>query len=194
MTGPAGAGVTGPAGAGVTGPAGAGVRAWLMHDSPGDYREGTVTVPPPDRGEVRVDVVASALNHLDLWLRLGLPKPGRLPMVPGCDGAGTVGAVGEGVTRWQVGDEVVINPSLACGHCQECLSDRSVFCAQWGIMGEHYWGAHCASVVVGEANLVRRPATLGWEQAASYGLCGLTAYRMLRRARLCAGETLRGIL
>ena len=135
-------------------------------------------------------MVASALNHLDLWLRRGMPKPARLPMVPGCDGAGTVGAVGDGVTRWQVGDEVVINPSLACGHCQECLSDRSVFCPRWGIMSETHRGAHAASVVVGEANLVPRPATLGWEQAAAYGLCGLTAYRMLQRGRLCAGETL----
>jgi zinc-binding alcohol dehydrogenase/oxidoreductase len=137
-----------------------------------------------------VDVAVSALNHLDLWLQKGRPKPKTLPMVPGCDGAGRVAAVGEGVTRWQVGDEVVINPSFACGRCPECLSDRSVFCPQWGIMGEHYWGSHGESVVVREANLVRKPSRLSWEEAGAYGLCALTAYRMLRRARLSAGETL----
>ena len=149
-----------------------------------------VDLLPPGPGEVRVDVVVSALNHLDLWLQRGMPKPKAFPMVPGCDGAGTVAAVGDGVTRWQVGDEVVINPSFACGHCPECLGDNSVFCAKWGIMGEHYWGSHGESVTVGQANLVRKPAELSWEEAGAYGLCGLTAYRMLRRARLAAGETL----
>ena len=139
---------------------------------------------------MKVDVAVSALNHLDLWVQQGLPKPKAFPMVPGCDGAGTVAAVGEGVTRWQVGDEVVINPSFACGRCPECLGDKSVFCAKWGIMGEHYWGSHGESVIVGEANLVRKPPELSWEEAGAYGLCGLTAYRMLRRARLTAGETL----
>lgn len=127
---------------------------------------------------------------MDLWLRQAMPKPGVLPMVPGCDGAGVVAAVGKGVTLWRPGDEVVVNPSLACGRCAECLSDRSVSCAEWGIMGEHYWGSHGASVVVGEANLVSKPSALGWDEAAAYSLCGLTAYRMLRRARLRAGETL----
>ncbi|HUC13419.1 MAG TPA: alcohol dehydrogenase catalytic domain-containing protein [Acidimicrobiales bacterium] len=166
------------------------IQAWLLDESPGDYRYGEVDAPDPGPGEVWVRVVASALNHLDLWLRQGLPKPPMFPMVPGGDGASTVDAVGEGVTRWQVGDEVVINPSFACGRCDQCLADRSVFCPKWGIMGEHYQGAHGELVVVREANLVAKPASLSWEAAAAYGLCGLTVYRMLRRARLVAGETL----
>jgi zinc-binding alcohol dehydrogenase/oxidoreductase len=166
------------------------MRTWMLRTSPGVYEVGDVDVPPPGPGEVRVDLVASALNHMDLWLLAGLPRPRRLPMVPGCDGAGTISELGAGVTEWRVGDDVVINPSLACGHCSQCLADRSVFCPQWGIMGELYWGAHGASVVVGQANVVRRPANLSWEVAASYGLCGLTAYRMLRRSRLQAGEVL----
>lgn len=146
--------------------------------------------PPVGPAEVRVRVVASALNHMDLWLALGMPKPPVLPMVPGCDAAGVVSEVGEQVSRWAPGDEVVVNPSLACGRCTECLSDRSVYCESWAILGEHRWGAHGESVVVGEANLVRRPSGRTWEECAAYGLCGLTAYRMLRRARLAAGETL----
>jgi len=166
------------------------IQAWLLDESPGGYRYGEVSLPEPGAGEVWVRVVTSALNHLDLWLRQGMPKPPVLPMVPGCDGAGTVDAVGEGVTRWQVGDEVVVNPSFACGRCDQCLADRSVFCAEWAIMGEHNWGAHGELVVVREANLVAKPPGLSWEVAGAYGLCGLTAYRMLRRARLEAGETL----
>jgi zinc-binding alcohol dehydrogenase/oxidoreductase len=166
------------------------MRAWLLEESPGDYHLGEVGLRSPGHGEVKVDLVASALNHMDLWLRQGLPKPGLLPMVPGCDGAGAVAEVGPGVTRWAVGDEVVINPSFACGHCEQCLADRSVFCSRWGIMGEQYWGAHADSVIVPDANLVRRPSGRTWEESAAYGLCGLTAYRMLRRARLSAGESL----
>ena len=158
------------------------MEAWLLDESPGAYRYGEVDLPDPGPGEVWVRVVTSALNHLDLWMRKAMPKPPMFPMVPGCDGAGTVATVGEGVTRWQVGDEVVINPSFACGRCLQCLSDRSVFCPKFGIMGEHYWGAHGEMVVVREANLVAKPSALSWEAAAAYGLCGLTVYRMLRRA------------
>lgn len=166
------------------------IRAWVLDQSPGQYCSSDVELRAPGPGEVQVDVAASALNRMDLWLRQGKPAPAVLPMVPGCDAAGTVAAVGPGVTRWELGDEVVVNPSLACGHCQECLADRSVYCAAWGIMGEHRWGAHGEAVVVGEANLVRRPAGRSWAESAAFGLCGLTAYRMLRRARLSAGETL----
>ncbi|HTV11279.1 MAG TPA: alcohol dehydrogenase catalytic domain-containing protein [Acidimicrobiales bacterium] len=166
------------------------MQAWLLESSPGEYSLRDVDLPGPGPGRVRVDLAASALNHIDLWSRKALPKPKQLPLVPGSDGAGVITAVGEGVTQWQRGDEVVVNPSFACGHCRECLCDRSVFCAEWGIMGEHYWGAHGASVLVREANLERKPAYLPWEIAAAYGLCGLTAYRMLRRARLRAGEVL----
>jgi zinc-binding alcohol dehydrogenase/oxidoreductase len=127
---------------------------------------------------------------MDLWLTKGMPKPPFLPMVPGCDGAGTVEQVGPGVSAWSPGDEVVVNPSAACGQCQECLSDRSVYCPDWGIRGEHLWGAHGEFIVVGQADLVRRPAGIDWAVAAAYGLCWLTAYRMLERARLRAGETL----
>jgi zinc-binding alcohol dehydrogenase/oxidoreductase len=166
------------------------VRAWILDTSPGNYRLGLADEPVAGPSQVKVRLVASALNHMDLWLTLGAPKPPSLPMVPGCDGAGVVVEVGEGVDGWAAGDEVVLNPSLACGRCTECLADRSVFCDKWGILGEHAWGAHAERVVVGAANLVRRPAGRSWEECAAYGLCGLTAYRMLERARLAAGEAL----
>jgi len=166
------------------------MRAWVLEQSPGAYELADVAIGPPGPGQVQVNVMASALNHIDLWLAEGQPRPRRLPMVGGSDGAGTVSAVGPGVSRWRPGDEVVVNPSFACGRCEECLADRSVFCSQWGVMGEHYWGAHAAGVLVGEANLVAKPTGTSWEEAGAYGLCGLTAYRLLRRARLQSGEVL----
>src|SRR5580704_9588120 len=69
------------------------MRAWILDESPGHYRFGDIDPPEPGPEDVRVRVVASALNHMDLWLTKGMPKP-PVPHVPGCDGAGVVDAVG----------------------------------------------------------------------------------------------------
>ena len=82
------------------------MQSWILEESPGSYSFGEIDVPSPGAGEVRVRVVASALNHMDLWVTRGLPKP-PLAHVPGADGAGVVEAVGEGVTTCAVGDEIV---------------------------------------------------------------------------------------
>lgn len=167
------------------------MKAWILDESPGEYRFGEVDAPSPAAGEVRVRVVASALNHMDLWVTKGLPKP-HVPHVPGADGAGVVDAVGEGMDPAvvAVGDEVVVNPSVSCRRCATCLAGDSPLCPSFGIVGEHRWGTHAELVVVPAANVVPKPSTLSWEEAAAYGLCHLTAWRMLRRARLTAGETM----
>src|SRR3546814_1789992 len=86
--------------------------AWVLDESPGRYRWGAVADPEVGRDDVAVRPVASALNHMDLWLTKGQPKP-RLPHVPGCDVAGVVEAVGDDVTTVAVGDEVVLNPAVS---------------------------------------------------------------------------------
>lgn len=164
------------------------MRAWILDESPGTYRPGEIDAPEPGPGEVRVRVVASALNHMDLWVTRGLPKP-TLPHVPGGDGAGVIEAVGEGVQA-SVGDEVVINPAISCRRCPVCFRGESPLCAQFHILGEHCWGTHAEFVVVPADNVLPRPPGRSWEEAAAYPLCTLTAWRMLRRARLRAGETL----
>jgi len=163
--------------------------AWILDESPGTYRFGEIELSPPGPGEVRVRVVASALNHMDLWVTRGLPKP-PLPHVPGADGAGVVESVGEGVVGVEVGDEVVLNPAVSCRRCPTCLAGESPLCPDFAILGEHRWGAHGGLVTVPVENVVPKPASLGWAEAAAYGLCHLTAWRMLRRARLRAGETM----
>jgi NADPH:quinone reductase-like Zn-dependent oxidoreductase len=165
------------------------VRTWILEESPGHYVEGEVDDPVPGAGEVRVALVASALNHMDIWVTKGMPKP-HLPHVPGADGAGIVDAVGAGVTGVSEGDEVVINPAIACGACTWCLRGESPLCPQFGILGEHRWGTHGTHVVVPARNVAPRPAGRTWEETAAYPLCALTAWRMLRRARLRAGETM----
>lgn len=167
------------------------MRAWQLHDTDGpeSYRLDDVPIPEPGPGEVRVAMRIAALNHLDLWVSRGLPKPHHFPHIAGGDGAGIVDAVGDGVTSVSTGSEVTINPSLSCGTCAPCLAGDIVFCRSFGILGEHSSGTLAEYVVVPARNVVTRPH-VEWEIAGSYGLAFGTAHRMLRRARLRAGETL----
>lgn len=164
------------------------MQAWILDESPGAYRWGEVERPEPGPGEVRVRPVASALNHMDLWLTQGLPQP-HVPHVPGCDVAGVVEAVGDGVPGLAVGDEVVVNPAVSCRQCPTCLAGDSPLCRSFQIVGEHRWGGHGDAVVVPAANVVAKPPGLTWEAAAAFPLAYLTAWRMLRRARLAGGES-----
>lgn len=164
------------------------MQAWILDESPGEYRQGEIAPPEPGPDEVRVRVVASALNHMDLWLTKGLPKP-HLPHVPGSDGAGIVEAVGTEVEGVAPGDEVVINPAVSCRRCRACLAGDSPYCRRFQILGEQRWGAHGELVVVPAANTSPKPPERSWEEAAAFGLCTLTAWRMLKRARLRAGQT-----
>jgi NADPH:quinone reductase-like Zn-dependent oxidoreductase len=161
--------------------------AWILDESPGSYRWGTIDTPEPGHGDVRVRPRASALNHMDLWLTRGRPKP-HLPHVPGCDVAGTVEAVGEGVDL-EVGAEVVVNPAVSTLDAVVHLGNDAPVGRGFQILGEQRWGGHADGVVVPARNIVPKPADRSWEECAAYPLATLTAYRMLRRARLAAGET-----
>jgi NADPH:quinone reductase-like Zn-dependent oxidoreductase len=164
------------------------VRAWILDESPGTYREGEVAEPPVGPGDVRVRPLASALNHMDLWLTRGMPRP-PLPHVPGCDAAGVVESVGAGVEHVAPGDEVVINPAVSPLDAVVAHGVDSPLGPGFQIVGEHRWGGHADLVVVPERNVVARPPGRSWEECAAYPLATLTAWRMLRRARLTAGES-----
>ncbi len=168
------------------------MRAWILDESPGSYREGEVDEPPVGPGDVAVRPVASALNHMDLWLTRGLPRP-RLPHVPGCDVAGVVAAVGAdvggGAAGPRPGDEVVVNPAVSPLDAVVAHGIDSPLGAGFQIVGEQRWGGHGDLVVVPARNVVPRPAGRSWEECAAYPLATLTAWRMLRRARVTAGET-----
>lgn len=164
------------------------MKAWILDESPGSYRLGAIDPPPMQADDVRIRVVASALNHMDLWVTRGLPRP-PLPHVPGCDFAGVVSEVGHAVTRFSVGDEVVVNPGLS--PVSEIIEwgDDSPMAPGFRIIGEHCWGGHCSHATVPERNVVHRPRSRSWAECAAYPIAYVTAYRMLRRARVRAGET-----
>lgn len=167
------------------------MKAWVLHDiaGPQSFTLEEVATPEPGPGEVRVKLVRAALNHLDIWTSLGMPKP-HLPHVAGADGAGVIDAIGERVTTVLPGQEVVVNPSVGCGVCTSCLRGDTPLCAKYQILGEHRWGTLAEHVVVPSRNVLPKPDQLAWEEAAAYGLATGTAYRMLRRARLGVGDVL----
>ena len=163
------------------------MQAWILDESPGTYRFGSIDAAPVGPGDVAVRPVASALNHMDLWVTRGKPRP-ALPHVPGCDVAGVIEELGAGVTGWSVGDEVVVNPAVAPLEAIVARGDDAPLGRGFQILGEQRWGGHAECVVVPARNVVARPAGRTWEECAAYPLATLTAWRMLKRARLAAGE------
>jgi NADPH:quinone reductase-like Zn-dependent oxidoreductase len=163
------------------------MQAWTLRDSPGTYRYDEVDDPPVGPHDVRIRPVVSALNHMDLWLTRGKPRP-HLPHVPGCDVAGVVEAVGEEVRGVAVGQEVVVNPAVCPLEAVIAHGDDAPMYPGLEIVGEQRWGGHGDLVTVPGRNVVPRPAGRTWAECAAFPLASLTAYRMLRRGRLRAGE------
>ncbi|MBI4410081.1 MAG: alcohol dehydrogenase catalytic domain-containing protein [Gemmatimonadetes bacterium] len=144
--------------------------------------------PEPGPGEALVQVKAAALNHVDLWVRRGLPKT-SLPHIGGADIAGVVAALGPGVSNLRPGARVVVNPSLWCGRCEWCLRGEESLCVDYRIVGEHTQGGFAEYVVVPAANLYPLPDAVEYDAAAAAPLVFLTAWRgLITRGRLRAGE------
>ena len=160
------------------------------HGGPDVLQYGDLPTPQPGRGEVLVRLRAAALNRLDLWVREGWPGI-RLtyPHVLGADGAGEVAALGAGVSEWQVGDRVVINPNIGCGKCEFCLAGQDNLCERWQLLGETRAGTYAEYVVVPARNLMALPEGFGYHEAAAAALVFQTAWHSLvTRGQLRPGE------
>jgi NADPH:quinone reductase-like Zn-dependent oxidoreductase len=149
-------------------------------------------VPDPaiNANEVLIEVRACALNHLDVWVRNGMPGIKiPLPHILGNDVAGVVREVGELVNWVNAGDEVMIQPGVSCGHCAECLAGRDNMCDQYDIIGYRRDGGYAELVAVPGVNVIPKPKNLSWPEAAALPLVTLTAWHMLvKRANLQPGE------
>lgn len=142
-----------------------------------------VASPQPASGEVTVALKAAALNHRDVWIKLGQYAGLTWPCIPGSDGAGIVVATGEGVDDSWLGREVVINPSFQWGANEHSQSD------EFSILGLPRDGTMAEQIAVPVEQLAEKPAHMNWEEAAALPLSGLTAYRaLMSRAQLQAGE------
>jgi NADPH:quinone reductase-like Zn-dependent oxidoreductase len=149
-------------------------------------------VPDPSirADEVLVEVKACALNHLDIFVRNGMPGIEiPLPHILGNDIAGVVKEVGELVTWAEPGDEVMVQPGVSCGHCAACLSGQDNLCREYDILGYRRNGGYAELVAVPGANLIPKPAQLSWAEAAALPLVTVTAWHMLvTRAAVQPGE------
>lgn len=148
-----------------------------------------IPAPEPGTGEVVVKIEAAAMNHLDLWVRKGLPKY-PLPKILGSDGAGIIHSTGDGVKKFKVGDPVLIQPLWYCGTCKFCTTGKENYCLEFGIFGEDRNGTMCEYFRVNEKNAYHKPGNISFEEAAAFSLVGQTSYTMLvERARIHPGET-----
>ena len=149
-------------------------------------------VPDPKAapGGVLVRVRACALNHLDIFVREGIPAlKTPLPFWTGCDIAGDVAKVGPDVTGLRVGDRVCVNPNLTCDRCEFCIQGEDSLCVRYGIVGEHLPGGLAELVAVSAENVLPLPAHVSYEHAASFILTNMTAWRMVvTQARVRPGE------
>jgi len=143
------------------------VKAVRIHEDGGPevLRYEEVDDPVAGDGQVLIRLAAASLNHLDVWVRQGLPSVPK-PRILGADGAGTVEAVGSGVAGLAVGDRVVINPGLEHGDLI-------------AVVGEHSDGTHAELIAIDAVQVYPLDEALTFEQAAAFPLVYETAYRML---------------
>ena len=168
------------------------MKAAIFREHGGPEKLSIEDVPEPQIGpsDVLVKLRASALNHLDLWMRRGLPtiKP-ALPHIGGCEGSGEVAKVGSCVSQVKEGDRVIVTPGWSCGRCEYCLNNQDSMCASYGMLGVKRHGCFAEFVAAPAETLYPLPASLSFEEAASIPLVFLTAWHMLvTRAGLRNGE------
>jgi len=160
------------------------------HGGPEVLHVANVPDPRPRGDEVVVRVRACSINHLDLWVRRGIPGIEiPLPHIPGSDVSGEIAAVGELVTHIHVGDKVILAPGISCGRCVACLAGNDNLCRKYTLLGYLVNGGYAEFVCAPSRNAVAIPAGLSFEEAAAIPLVFITAWHMLvTRAKLQAGE------
>lgn len=158
----------------------------MVADQNGNMKITDVQEPQPGVGEVKIMLKAAGINHRDLSMRkIGGPaKTGSY--IPGSDGAGTLVEVGEGVSTFQNGDQVLICPISSCGRCAYCLDGKDSYCDAYQIID----GTYAEYMTVPARSVYPIVPGLSMEEAASFPLASLTAWHMLvSRARVQATDT-----
>jgi len=138
-----------------------------------------IAKPTPSESQVLVQVKAAALNHLDLFVRKGIPGV-PLPLVLGSDGAGVIAEIGTNINNFNIGDEVIIVPFKTCETCEFCNSGQEQLCKKYYIRGEHLDGCQSEYVAINENYILPKPANISFPEAAAFPLAYMTAYHMLK--------------
>jgi len=146
--------------------------------------------PEPGPGEVAIDILASALNHLDVDVREGVSRfPVEPPFVLGVEVVGRITALGEGVTGWEVGERVMPYLMATCGECVYCRTGRESLCLSAGFISFSTSGGYAEKLACSVRHLIRVPENLSDEAAAATRIAFGTAWHMLfTRGRLAPAE------
>ena len=143
----------------------------------------------PRKDQVLIRVKACAMNHLDIWVRKGLPGV-NLPHILGSDIAGEIVAVGEYLSGFKPGQRVLLAPMHFCNHCAKCVAGLQNQCREFTALGNGVDGGNCELIAVPAVNVIPIPDSLDFNQAASVPLVFLTAWHMLvGRAGIRLGQT-----
>lgn len=168
------------------------MKAVRIHEHGGidKLRFDEVATPTVGPNDVLVRVKATSINHLDLWVRQGLPGVKfPLPMIPGVDAAGVVSEIGSAVSHVAVRDRVVIAQGISCGHCKQCLNGDDNLCKEYRLIGEHRDGADAEYISVPSRNVIKLGDSITFETAAASALVFLTAWQMIvHKAKVAPGE------
>ena len=167
------------------------MKAVRIHEfgGPEVLRYEDVPDPVPRKDQVSIQVKACALNHLDIWVRKGLPGV-NLPHILGSDIAGEIISVGEYVTGFKPGQRVLLAPMHFCNHCAKCVAGLQNQCREFTVLGNGVDGGYCELIAVPAVNVIPIPDSLDFDQAASVPLVFLTAWHMLvGRAGIRLGQT-----
>jgi NADPH:quinone reductase-like Zn-dependent oxidoreductase len=148
-----------------------------------------VADPQPRKDQVLVRVRACSLNHLDVWVRKGLPGV-KLPHILGSDIAGEIVEVGEYAGGFKTGQRVLLSPMHYCGRCEKCVAGLQNQCREFTVLGNAVDGGNCELIAALPANVIPIPDSLDFNQAASVPLVFVTAWHMLvGRAGIRPGQT-----
>jgi NADPH:quinone reductase-like Zn-dependent oxidoreductase len=167
------------------------MKAIRIHEfgGPEVLRYEDVPDPQPRKDQVLVRVRTCAMNHLDIWVRKGLPGV-QLPHIPGSDVAGEIVEVGEYVSGLNPGQRVLLAPMHFCNHCAKCVAGLQNQCREFSVLGNAVDGGNCELIAVPAVNVIPIPDSLDFNQAASVPLVFLTAWHMLTgRAAIRPGQT-----
>ena len=167
------------------------MKAVRLHEfgGPEVLRYEDVPDPQPRKDQVLVRIKACALNHLDIWVRNGLPGV-NLPHILGSDIAGEIVEAGEYLTGFKAGQRVLLAPMSFCGRCSKCVAGLQNECREFTVLGNGVDGGDCELIAVPAVNVIPIPDNLDFNQAASVPLVFLTAWHMLvGRAGIRLGQT-----
>src|SRR5438876_7770917 len=160
------------------------------HGGPEVLEYEDVPEPKAGPGDVLIEVKATSINHVDIFLRRGMPGiKVPMPKIVGSDASGIIRELGEGVRGLTIGQRVTINPGVTCGRCEFCAAGFGSQCVSYRMVGENTDGAYAELIAVPAHIVLPIPDSCSFEEAAAAPLVFLTAWSMLvGRGNIRPGE------